>query len=232
MLGCRFTPSGSGKVEQTLSVSADSPGSGSIELTGSGIQGELTLDPTSINFGDVLIGNVSGEATVQLSNFGTASLDATELTAPNGDFARSGGTCSETLPITIAASGHCLLRYTYSPSVVGQAGQTLTVGADAPGGGSIELSGTSIEGSPVIDPSLIDFGTITVGDINTLGIVAVGNERVADVTKPRRPWQTFLSPAPRRATAVTSCPSSLSRVAVARSPARLRLPRQDLHSRT
>lgn len=181
-LGYTFSPNSPGFAEQTLTLTADAPGSGSIELLGSGIQGNLAIDPVSIDFGNVLVGNVSGESTVQLSNHGTASLDVTSLTTPNGAFARSGGTCSDTLPITLAASSFCVLRYTFSPSVAGLATQTLTVTADAPGSASVELSGTGVLGNLVINPGVIEFGTLTVGEINALGVVTLGNDGEAEVT--------------------------------------------------
>lgn len=76
--------------------------SGSIK-SGVGLQGNLAIDPINVNFGGVVIGSVSSGLTVTFSNDGTASLDVTALSQATAECARSGGTCSENLPISIEA---------------------------------------------------------------------------------------------------------------------------------
>ncbi len=170
-----FSPSVIGFAEQLLTVTADAPGSGSIELMGSGIQGHLLIDPTSLDFGNVVVGSVSDGLTLMLANNGTDSLEVTVLTEASGAFARAGGTCPEGLPITIEASGHCLINYSFSPQATGLAEQTLTVSANSPGSGTIDLSGTGIQGNLVIDPNAIDFGTLAAGDLSAVGTITLAN---------------------------------------------------------
>ncbi|NCT67341.1 MAG: ExeM/NucH family extracellular endonuclease [Rhodanobacteraceae bacterium] len=104
-------------------------------------QGNLTITPTSLAFGNQVLGTTSAPASVTLANSGTAALDVTALTVANAPFARVGGTCTTTLPITLAAGANCTLSYAFTPSATGPASQTLTVTANTPGSGTIALSG-------------------------------------------------------------------------------------------
>ncbi|HEU4663192.1 MAG TPA: ExeM/NucH family extracellular endonuclease, partial [Dokdonella sp.] len=82
-------------------------------------QGHLTITPTSVPFGNQAVGTTSAAQTVTLGNDGSASLDVTALTPAAAPFARSGGTCASSGPITIAAGSSCTLDYTFSPTVAG-----------------------------------------------------------------------------------------------------------------
>jgi hypothetical protein len=146
-----FAPTASGAANGSVAI-VTSVASVNLSLTGSGIQGALAIAPTTVAFGNVLVGGTSNAQTVTLSNNGTASLDVTALTAASAPFARSGGTCAATPPITIAAGGSCTLIYTFAPTTAGAANQTLTVTANAPGSGTIALTGT---GTPSADLSIV-----------------------------------------------------------------------------
>ncbi len=108
-------------------------------------QGQLTITPTAHDFGELTVGTGSAPVAVTLANSGGATLQVTALTAPTAPFARSGGSCAATAPITLGAGANCTLTYTFSPTAAGAASQTLTVTADAPGSGTITLSGTGTD---------------------------------------------------------------------------------------
>ena len=179
-----FSPTATGPSTQTLTVTADAPGSGTIQLDGNGVQGNLVIDPSGVDFGDVLVGTTSGASMVTLSNDGNASLDVTVLTAATAPFARNGGTCAATPTISIAAGANCTLVYEFSPSATGAADQTLTVTANAPGSGTIQLDGNGVQGNLVIDPGSIDFGDVVVGASSAASTVTLMNTGTAslDVT--------------------------------------------------
>lgn len=137
--------------------------------------GNLTITPAAIDFGSQNVGSTSAAQTVTLANDGTVSLDVTALTAAAAPFARSGGTCSNTLPITLAAGASCTLDYTFSPTVTGAANQSLTVTANAPGSGTIALSGNGTQGNLTITPAALDFGTVLVGSTSAAQAVTLSN---------------------------------------------------------
>jgi hypothetical protein len=171
-----FTPTATGAAAQTLTVTANAPGSGTIGLAGNGVQGELGIAPTGVDFGDVIVGATSIAEMVTLSNSGTGELQVTALTAAATPFARSGGSCSASLPITIAAGGSCTLEYTFTPTATGAAAQTLTVTANAPGSGTIALAGNGVEGSLTIGPETLSFGTQVIGTSSPPGFITLGND--------------------------------------------------------
>ena len=131
-------------VTAASSTSEPTPGNASATATTTVLaapQGNLTIVPVTVDFGDQLVGSSSPAATVTLSNSGNAPLQVTALTPASAPFARSGGDCAGSLPIALAAGAHCTLGYTFTPTVAGIAQQTLSVAANAPGSGTILLKG-------------------------------------------------------------------------------------------
>lgn len=140
-----FAPTAGGAANQTLTVTANAPGSGTIALQGTGTQGNLTIAPGTVNFGNQNTGTTSAAQTVTLGNNGTATLTVNAITVANAPFSRVGtGTCSGSLPFTIAAGASCTLQYTFSPTAGGPFTQNITVGVDGTGGGPFTLNGTGV----------------------------------------------------------------------------------------
>lgn len=189
-----FSPTATGAANQVLTVTSSGTGSGTITLEGNGVQGNLTITPAAVNFGDVNVGTPSAEQTVTLANTGGASLDVTALTAATAPFARTGtGTCAGTLPITIAAGGSCTLTYTFTPTAAGAASQNLTVTANAPGSGTIALSGNGIAGEFSVTPNPVAFGNQLVGTTSapltaTLSNTGAGSLTVTALPDPSAPF--------------------------------------------
>lgn len=170
-----FTPTVAGSASQTINLSS-SAGNSSYTLTGNGVQGNLTITPTSLGFGSVNVGVTSAEQTVTLANTGSVSLDVTALTDAAAPFARTGsGTCAAGLPITLAAGASCTLSYTFTPTAAGAANQTLTVTANAPGSGTIALSGTGVSGALTVSPNPAAFGNQRVGTTSAPTTVTLTN---------------------------------------------------------
>lgn len=175
-LSYRYSPTATGAAGQILTVTANAPGSGTIALAGTGIQGNLTITPTSVGFGNVNVGSTSPEQTVTLANTGTASLEVTALTTAAAPFARTAtGSCAATLPITLAAGASCTLTYSFAPTAVGAANQSLTVTANAPGSGTIALAGTGVSGALAVSPNPVLFGNQRVGTTSAATTVTLTN---------------------------------------------------------
>lgn len=193
-LSYRFSPTATGAANQILTVTANAPGSGTIGLAGTGVQGNLTIAPGSVAFGNINVGSSSAEQSVTLSNTGTASLNVTTVTAAAAPFERTAsGTCAATLPITLAAGANCTLSYRYSPTATGAASQTLTVMANAPGGGTIALSGNGVSGALSLTPNPVAFGNVLVGATSspltaTLTNTGTGTLSVTALPAPAAPF--------------------------------------------
>lgn len=174
-LAYTFTPAAVGAATQTLSVTANGPGSGSIVLSGNGTQGHLTISPTTLSFGDQAIGTTSSVRTATLKNDGTAPLNVTAVTAASTPFAAATGTSCNPLGQTLAVNASCTLAYVFTPTTAGPASQMLTVTADAPGGGTITLSGYGLQGALDISPASVDFGNQSVGTTSATRTIAIKN---------------------------------------------------------
>jgi Abnormal spindle-like microcephaly-assoc'd, ASPM-SPD-2-Hydin len=125
--------------------------------TGTGGGGSAVLglsNAGSVNFGSVTVGSNSS-TTLTMSNTGTAALNITGLPAPSAPFARTGGTCSATLPVAIAAASSCTVVYSYTPLTAGPSTQTLAVASNG-GNATITLTATGIALTAV--PSLNTVG--------------------------------------------------------------------------
>lgn len=114
-IGYTYAPTATGAASQTLTVTANVPGGGSVALSGTGTQGTLAISPTSINFGPVTVGSTSPVQFATLNNSGTAALQVTAVTPATTPFAQSGGTCGA-LPITIATGASCTIGYVFAPT--------------------------------------------------------------------------------------------------------------------
>ena len=125
--------------------------------TPTGGTGNLTISPAALDFGTVLVGSTSAAQAVTLTNDGTGALDVTALTAATSPFARSGGTCSATVPFTLAAGASCTLLYTFAPTGEAAANQVLTVTTNVPSSGTITLTGGALAPSVPV-PTLSGLG--------------------------------------------------------------------------
>lgn len=211
-LSYQFAPTATGPFSQTLSVTANAPGSGTIVLSGTGTQGNLTIAPTTLAFGDQAVGTTSSQLLVTLGNSGTASLDVTALTAAAAPFARTGGTCASSLPITIAAGASCTIGYSFAPTVAGPASQALTISANAPGSGTVTLSGNGTQATLSISPLQPMFPNVFVGTNAsapvTITNTGTGNLTVNSISAPAAPFSVTggtCGPAPFTLGAGASC---------------------------
>jgi hypothetical protein len=116
------SPNGTG----LINALAGSQGSGPI----------VSLSPTSLGWGKVLVGVTSAAKKVTLTNTGTATLDISNISA-SGDFAL--GTVKKTKLVTpcvnggtVAAGASCIVKVTFTPTQTGTRNGDLTFTDNAP----------------------------------------------------------------------------------------------------
>jgi uncharacterized repeat protein (TIGR01451 family) len=155
-------------------------------------QGQLTITPTAIDFGDQGTNSASATMDVTLGNSGTASLNVTALDAAAAPFALVGGTCPGATPFAIAVGATCTLSYQFTPTATGPFSQTINVAADAPGGGSFSLSGNGVQGMLSVSPNPLNFPQLFVGTNQTaaltIGNTGLGALQVTSITAPMAPF--------------------------------------------
>jgi Abnormal spindle-like microcephaly-assoc'd, ASPM-SPD-2-Hydin len=136
----------------------------SIALSGTGVQGNLTANPASINFGSMLVG-ASGSVSVTLTNSGTASVAISSGSASGTGFSITGLT-----PSTLNAGQSTTFTAKFSPTVAGSATGGISIVSNAPSSPlSIALSGSGTATQPqlTISPASVAFGNVSVGSSGT-----------------------------------------------------------------
>lgn len=136
-----FKPATTGAFSATLNIAVDDNTAPvrSVALAGAGVQGQLSVTPTSIDFGIVDSGTVSAEQFITLKNTGTAPITITSVNfACLPKFVPSGA------PITsIAAGDSAKIGVTYHPDVRGIDNCTASVTTSEGNTINITLTGTS-----------------------------------------------------------------------------------------
>lgn len=148
-LSVTFTPSQFGQRIASITITDDAMVS-SQALSLSGVGGNsgpnATLSPTSLILGNQDVDTTSPARPVTLSNYGTATLSVTGITAST-NFGQT-NTCNSTL----ASGANCTINVTFTPSQTGNLTGTLSVADNAPGGPhTVALSGTGTTGTTTKD---------------------------------------------------------------------------------
>ena len=150
LLVVRFSPRREGGRVATLQIAHDGVDSpAQVGLSGAALApppGELRVEPSRLDFGEVAVGGRSGILPLTLSNGGRGQLRLREIRVggrqPN-DFQIVPGTC-EGIPF-LAPGGRCGLGLRFRPAAGGSRTASLTIRHDAPGGElRVELSGLGL----------------------------------------------------------------------------------------
>ena len=154
LLGCQGVSSG----KQAIPASSNSQPS------------QLTINPTSISFGNVQIGKNQTQA-LTLTNLGGSSLTISQVTASGIGFTAS----KLTLPLTLTTGQSQALKVTFTPQSSGSSSGSLAI---ANNGSTptlnVALSGAGTSGGPApqgilaVNPTSLNFGSVHAGKNLTL----------------------------------------------------------------
>lgn len=171
------TPTGSGVVNGTITVTDNAPGSPHVaSLSVTGTAPTANISPITVSFGNQTIGTASSASTVVLTNQGTGPLTIASATisgANSGDFSKT-TTCSS----TVSPGASCTFSIVFNPAGAGARSATLSIATNAPGSPSTAaLSGTGIATSPAVclSPASVNFGNQSVGTSSGSRAVTVTN---------------------------------------------------------
>ena len=137
-----FSPTSTGSKVATLNIPSDAPNSTNltVSLTGTGIEANVGVDPTTKDYGAVSVGFTSAQ-TFTVTNSGTATLAITTVAVagPNAsEFIIGTDTCSNH---TVAASGgQCTIQVTFTPSSAGSKSATLRIHSDDPDTANLDVT--------------------------------------------------------------------------------------------
>jgi hypothetical protein len=122
-----FTPPSAGSDNGNLAITSDASNPTlNVPLTGNGTPaGQLAVNPTTLNFGNVVVGQ-SSQKTAQLLASG-ATVTVSSVNVSNGEFTVSG----LAFPVTIPAGQGAQFTVTFTPQSVGTTSGTASFTSDA-----------------------------------------------------------------------------------------------------
>jgi len=139
-----FQPTAVGAASGNISIVSNAPSSPTpVSLTGSGIAAILTLsiNPTSLSFGNITTATSSAPQTVTISNTGNSNVTITQITLSGAGYSMSGGSA----PITLSPSQNLILSVQFSPALAGPASGSISIVSNSNGSpASVPLSGTGV----------------------------------------------------------------------------------------
>ena len=142
------------------------------------VEGILTTSPTTVNFGDHLVGVSSTPPTrVTVTNTGLAPLAIYGLSLSGlGDFT-SADTCPDQ-PATLAAGAACEISLVFTPVSADARSAQISFTHDGRGRGQgeqLSLTGRGVVGSISFTPATINFGNVPTGSTSASQFVTVTN---------------------------------------------------------
>ena len=148
---------------------------------GVGVGPVLAIDPEVFDFGDVVIGETAGPATIVLENVGDETLSVDGIASPTPPFFLF-SECSEGA-FELEPEETCEMEYTFEPESVSSFGMSMEVDSNAASGpDAIELEGNGQLPPPTLSvtPDSLDFGELFPGDQASMSVEleSTGDETV------------------------------------------------------
>ncbi len=174
-----FTPSLAGARSATLNITDSAENSPqTVALTGSGVGIPMVSpSPTSLAFGNELVGSTSSTQTLTITNPGTGALSITSVVASAG-YAET-NTCGS----SIAAGASCTVSVNFDPTVSGGDAGTITITDNAAGSPqTVALSGTGVAPVVTLAPTSLTFTSQAVGSTSAPQTVTLTNSGTAALT--------------------------------------------------
>lgn len=143
-----YRPGATGAESATLSFSDNAPGSPqAVALSGTGVQPQATVTPSSLGFGSVALGtSASQPVTVQNSGTAPLTIGGWSLSGPT-DFTVSS---TQAAPITLSPGASATFTVTFTPTTTAAESATLAFSDNAPGSPqSVGISGTGVVSADV-----------------------------------------------------------------------------------
>ena len=170
-------------VTVTATSVADKTKSASATVTVTATAGILTLNPRSITFGSVTVGQTSPILLSTFTNTGNALLTITSNPMSAGDFSWGGtGTCNYS---TLAPGSSCTMSAKFTPTATGTRTATITIYSTASNSTvTLPLSGigtttTTTAGTLGVSPATLVLGSVVVGTSgNASGTLTAGGSSV------------------------------------------------------
>ena len=139
-----FAPTATGAASGNISIVSNAPTSPTaVSLTGTGIAPTFTLsiNPTSVTFGNVTTGTTSAAQTVTITSTGNSSVAISQISLNGTGYAMTGGSA----PVTLSPNTSITLSLTFAPTVAGSVSGSISIVSNATGSpATVTLTGTGV----------------------------------------------------------------------------------------
>lgn len=174
-----LNPQTAGALSANLSVASNASTSpNTAALTGTGNPpASIALSPTTVNFGNVIVGATSAPSGITVTNTGgtAATISGVTTALP---FAQSNN-----CPASLGPGASCIVSVTASPSATGIANGTVSVASSASGSPFVaSLSVTGVAPAVSLTPASIAFGSQPVGSQTTAQAFTLLNNGTSALT--------------------------------------------------
>ncbi|MFN8512849.1 MAG: choice-of-anchor D domain-containing protein [Chloroflexia bacterium] len=157
-----------------------------VSLTGTGITANLSITPSSLDFGYVQVGVTTAAKTVTVKNIGSGpvTISNASITAGATDYTIVANTCfTAGNGATLPPGGTCTISVVFTPQAAGTRPGTLTITDTASGTPqTVSLTGIGITANISVAPSALDFGYQQVGTTSASQTITVTNIGSGPVT--------------------------------------------------
>ena len=162
-----FSPSTTGTAAGSIAFLTNAQNSQPLPLTGTGAAApvaQLSTNPTSIAFGNVIVGN-AGTHSFSISNTGNVNVTISQITASGSGLSVSGAT----VPLTLGPGQSSTYTAQFAPVAAGLVSGQISVASDASNSPTISLTGTGVAAVAQLSttPTSISFGNVNVGSSST-----------------------------------------------------------------
>ena len=179
-LQIRFAPPSAGAVTGNLTIVSDAANSPlTISLSGTGTQAGLTISPSSLNFGNVTVGQ-SATQSVKLTNSGNVNVVVNLATLTGSGLSING----LALPATLTAGQSVSFNVQFAPTTAGGVSGSIVFADNAPDSPQTLLvsgSGVAANTALVANPGSFSFGSVAVGS-NSTQTISLSNNGSTSIT--------------------------------------------------
>ena len=170
-----FDPQSAGTKEATITVSGGGAGPATVNLTGTAVIPEISVDPTSLTFNDAVLGQTYEKyITVTGTNL-TSYLDL-KVSGGWGSFS-----VDSTMISPVNAENGATVKVIYTPRMAGSEAATITISSNGAESRTVNLSGNTL--IPIaVDQSSMTFENVTVHEPVTKTFKVIGSNLVNPVS--------------------------------------------------
>jgi uncharacterized repeat protein (TIGR01451 family) len=174
-----FAPAATGDRSASLVVkNTSADGTQTLSLSGTGTDSAVHLSPTSLAFGQQVVGTTSQPTPITVANSGTTRLTISDVSVSGGFAADASGCLAQPVPV----GQTCVINVTFSPTATGTRASILVITSNALSSpDTVALNGTGVAPVVTVGPGSLAFGTVPIGTVSSPQNVTVTNAGTSDL---------------------------------------------------